>query len=60
MSHNIDSTFQGIELGNYLIKRVVHELKAEFPSMSQFSSLSPIPGFVKWLNGMMARAQRGN
>ncbi|XP_042240520.1 malonyl-CoA decarboxylase, mitochondrial-like [Homarus americanus] len=50
---------QGIELGNYLIKRVVHELKAEFPSMSQFSSLSPIPGFVKWLNGMMARAQRG-
>nr|XP_045607335.1 malonyl-CoA decarboxylase, mitochondrial-like isoform X2 [Procambarus clarkii] len=61
--YSITSTqkgLQGIELGNYLIKRVVHELKAEFPSMSQFSSLSPIPGFVKWLNGMMARAQRGN
>lgn len=60
--YSITSTqkgLQGIELGNYLIKRVVHELKAEFPNMTQFSSLSPIPGFVKWLNGIMAQAQRG-
>ncbi|XP_045132517.1 malonyl-CoA decarboxylase, mitochondrial-like isoform X1 [Portunus trituberculatus] len=60
--YSITSTqkgLQGIELGNYLIKRVVHELKAEFPNMTQFSSLSPIPGYVKWLNGMMAQAQRG-
>ncbi|XP_050704081.1 malonyl-CoA decarboxylase, mitochondrial-like isoform X2 [Eriocheir sinensis] len=60
--YSITSTqkgLQGIELGNYLIKRVVHELKAEFPNMNQFSSLSPIPGYVKWLNGMMAQAQRG-
>ncbi|XP_037777406.1 malonyl-CoA decarboxylase, mitochondrial-like [Penaeus monodon] len=59
--YSITSTqkgLQGIELGNYLIKRVVRELKAEFPHMTQFSSLSPIPGFVKWLTGMMARAQR--
>lgn len=60
--YSITSTqkgLQGIELGNYLIKRVVHELRAEFPNMFQFSSLSPIPGFVKWLNGNMGRAQRG-
>ncbi|KAF6208067.1 hypothetical protein GE061_016517 [Apolygus lucorum] len=40
---------QGIELGNYLIKRVVQELQAEFPQITQFSTLSPIPSFKKWL-----------
>ncbi|CAG7837537.1 unnamed protein product, partial [Allacma fusca] len=39
----------GIELGNFLIKCVVKELKSEFPKMKRFSSLSPIPGFKKWL-----------
>jgi hypothetical protein len=39
----------GIELGNFLIKRVVRELQAEFPSITTFSTLSPIPGFQKWL-----------
>jgi len=60
--YSITSTqkgLQGIELGNYLIKKVVQELKAEFPGLTQFSSLSPIPGFVKWLTPIMARAQRG-
>ncbi|XP_048462064.1 malonyl-CoA decarboxylase, mitochondrial [Rhincodon typus] len=42
---------QGVELGTYLIKRVVKELQAEFPQMNQFSSLSPIPDFKKWLLG---------
>ena len=41
----------GVELGNYLIKSVVQELKTEIPHMSQFSSLSPIPGFKDWLMG---------
>ncbi|XP_066944260.1 malonyl-CoA decarboxylase, mitochondrial-like isoform X1 [Macrobrachium rosenbergii] len=61
--YSITSTqkgLQGIELGNYLIKRVVRELKAEFPYMTKFSTLSPIPGFAKWLTGMLARAQRGD
>lgn len=60
--YSITSTqkgLQGIELGNYLIKKVVQELKGEFPGLTQFSSLSPIPGFVKWLTPIMARAQRG-
>ncbi|PKK64295.1 MCD-domain-containing protein [Rhizophagus irregularis] len=39
----------GIELGNFLIKRVVRELQNEFPSIETFSTLSPIPGFNKWL-----------
>ncbi|XP_053305305.1 malonyl-CoA decarboxylase, mitochondrial [Spea bombifrons] len=44
---------QGVELGTYLIKRVVKELQAEFPQIEEFSSLSPIPGFTKWLVGVL-------
>lgn len=50
--YSITSTqkgLQGIELGTYLIKRVVKELQAEFPHMKKFSSLSPIPQFRQWL-----------
>ncbi|XP_063728590.1 malonyl-CoA decarboxylase, mitochondrial-like, partial [Symsagittifera roscoffensis] len=39
----------GISLGNFLIKQVVSELKREFPSIETFVTLSPIPGFIKWL-----------
>ncbi|XP_062923213.1 malonyl-CoA decarboxylase, mitochondrial [Mobula hypostoma] len=50
--YSISSTqpgLQEVELGNYLIKRVVKELQGEFPHMKRFSSLSPVPGFTKWL-----------
>ncbi|KAL0100187.1 hypothetical protein PUN28_019545 [Cardiocondyla obscurior] len=40
---------QGIELGNYLIKKVVSEITTEFPAIQQLSSLSPIPNFKTWL-----------
>ncbi|RIA90525.1 malonyl-CoA decarboxylase-domain-containing protein [Glomus cerebriforme] len=39
----------GIDLGNFLIKRVVRELQNEFPSIKTFSTLSPIPKFKNWL-----------
>ncbi|XP_019390991.1 PREDICTED: malonyl-CoA decarboxylase, mitochondrial, partial [Crocodylus porosus] len=45
---------QGVELGNYLIKRVVKELQGEFTQIKVFSSLSPIPGFTKWLIGLLS------
>lgn len=50
----------GIELGNYLIKRVVKELQAEFPKINQFSSLSPIPGFHKWLLNELSRGHNNS
>ncbi|KAF9904122.1 hypothetical protein EC991_002999 [Linnemannia zychae] len=37
------------QLGNFLIKRVVRSLKVEFPQIETFSTLSPIPGFRKWI-----------
>ncbi|XP_055504907.1 malonyl-CoA decarboxylase, mitochondrial [Leucoraja erinacea] len=55
--YSISSTQPGlhqVHLGNYLIKQVVKELQGEFPHMKQFSSLSPIPGFTKWLAGTIS------
>ena len=38
-----------MSFGNFLIKRVVRDLTARMPNLKNFSTLSPIPGFVKWL-----------
>ena len=38
-----------ISFGNFLIKQVVQELAIEFPSIKNFVTLSPVPGFSKWL-----------
>uniref|UniRef100_A0A8C4R4A7 Malonyl-CoA decarboxylase n=1 Tax=Eptatretus burgeri TaxID=7764 RepID=A0A8C4R4A7_EPTBU len=40
---------RGVELGTFLIRSVVHEIQTEFPSINVFSSISPIPGFCRWL-----------
>ena len=40
---------RGIQLGSFLIKQVVHELSAELPSLRLFATLSPVPGFARWL-----------
>uniref|UniRef100_A0A672H290 Malonyl-CoA decarboxylase n=1 Tax=Salarias fasciatus TaxID=181472 RepID=A0A672H290_SALFA len=59
--YSISSTqagLQGVDLGNYLIKRVVRELQSEFPHMAQFSSLSPIPGFSSWLQGLLSQYRK--
>ena len=39
----------GISFGNFLIKNVVQELKNEMPNLKTFVTLSPVPGFRKWL-----------
>jgi malonyl-CoA decarboxylase len=44
----------GISFGNFLIKRVVALLGEELPNIKTFATLSPIPGFVRWLNGRLA------
>lgn len=45
---NCQDGLRGISFGNFLIKQVVEELKTELPNLTQFSTLSPIPGFRKW------------
>ncbi len=48
---NAQQGLQGISFGNFLIKRVVESLKAELPNIKTFSTLSPIPGFSRWVQG---------
>jgi malonyl-CoA decarboxylase len=52
---NCQSGLAGISFGNFLIKRVVEELSAEFRNLKTFATLSPIPGFRRWLDPLLAR-----
>ncbi|WP_439594716.1 malonyl-CoA decarboxylase [Falsiroseomonas sp.] len=47
--NNCQRGLDGISFGNFLIKRVVELLSAEFGNLDCFATLSPIPGFRKWL-----------
>lgn len=52
MFYSISSTqagLRGISFGNFLLKRVVEDLKRDFPKLEHFVTLSPIPGFAAWL-----------
>ncbi|MBB4016651.1 malonyl-CoA decarboxylase [Chelatococcus caeni] len=39
----------GVSFGNFLIKQVVDDLKRDLPNLKTFVTLSPVPGFAKWL-----------
>jgi malonyl-CoA decarboxylase len=50
--YSISSTqtgLRGVSFGDSLIKRVVETLKAEFPRLKVFATLSPIPGLRAWI-----------
>jgi malonyl-CoA decarboxylase len=51
---NCQDGLRGISFGNFLIKQVVEELQAEFPQLEHFSTLSPVPGFRRWLMQRLA------
>jgi malonyl-CoA decarboxylase len=46
---NCQEGLRGIPFGNFLIKRVVELLRTELPQLNCFATLSPVPGFAKWL-----------
>ena len=46
---NCQGGLRGVSFGNFLIKQVVEELGAELPQLTRFSTLSPVPGFRRWL-----------
>src|SRR5213595_411302 len=48
---NPQEGLRGISFGNLLIKQVAEDLGREFPRLRTFATLSPIPGFRKWLAG---------
>ena len=46
---NCQPGLKGVSLGNFLIKRVAEELKRELPQLKTFCTLSPLPGFARWV-----------
>lgn len=49
---NCQDGLRGISFGNFLIKQVVDDLKRELPGLTNFVTLSPVPGFARWLAGI--------
>jgi malonyl-CoA decarboxylase len=47
--NNCQRGLVGISFGNFLIKQVVDSFAAELPGVSVFATLSPAPGFRRWL-----------
>jgi malonyl-CoA decarboxylase len=57
---NCREGLRGVSFGNFLIKQVAEDLGREFPRLKTFATLSPIPGFTKWLKSggdVTARSQ---
>lgn len=46
---NTQRGLRGISFGNFLIKRVVEDLRSDLPNLKTYSTLSPVPGFARWL-----------
>lgn len=56
---NCQKGLAGISFGNALIKTVVEELKHEYPRIKHYLTLSPLPGFTKWLAALPAVEKDG-
>ena len=54
---NCQEGLRNISFGNFLIKQVVEELKAEVPQVVHYSTLSPVPGFRPWMERRLRAAQ---
>ncbi len=54
---NAQAGLKGISFGPFLIKKVVDSLQASLPNLKIFSTLSPIPGFRRWLETVLAEEE---
>lgn len=46
---NTQRGLAGVSFGNFLIKQVVEVLREALPGIRNFVTLSPVPGFARWL-----------
>lgn len=46
---NCHSGLAGVSFGNFLIKQVATSLQQRFPQLKKFATISPAPGFHRWL-----------
>jgi malonyl-CoA decarboxylase len=51
---NAQAGLAQVSFGDFLIKRVVDELRRELPNLKTFATLSPVPGFRKWLTQQLS------
>ncbi len=54
---NCQRGLAGISFGNFLIKRVVNQLMSELDNLKTFSTLSPVPGFRRWLDNQIGEGK---
>jgi malonyl-CoA decarboxylase len=56
---NCQAGLRGISFGDFLIKQVVDELRRDLPELQAFVTLSPVPGFARWLSGQLKQGEAG-
>lgn len=56
---NCQEGLRGVPFGSLLIKQVVEDLRGSLPRLRTFATLSPIPGFRKWLAGQSVEWEPG-
>ena len=47
---NCQQGLSGVSFGSFLIKQVVEDLRRELPKLETFVTLSPVPGFMRWVH----------
>jgi malonyl-CoA decarboxylase len=52
---NCQQGLGGISFGNSLIKQVVEDLSRDLPHLKTFVTLSPVPGFGRWLGKLQTQ-----
>ncbi|CAA7620659.1 Malonyl-CoA decarboxylase [Candidatus Terasakiella magnetica] len=57
--NNAQKGLTGISFGNFLIKKVVDDLTREFKQIKTFATLSPLPGFRRWLDACLTTGEAG-
>ena len=45
---NTQAGLRGVSFGSFLLKRVIDDLRRDFPKLRNFATLSPLPGFESW------------
>lgn len=55
---NAQKGLRGVSFGNLLLKRVIEDLERDLPWLRVFATLSPLPGFRRWLDQALAEKRR--
>ena len=51
---NCQQGLTGVSLGDFLIKSVAEKLSTDLPNVQNFATLSPLPGFRRWVTQAIA------